>query len=140
MIIFSIFYFGTKGGADEACVKHQNNDGDPSPIIQRHFRVSSTLCYIIHEEVDKILNKQIIQLSESPWSSVVILLKNKDRSRCFSFYYCPLNKITKIESLYYLLQLFVHSTVFKKSAKSFTCVLHQKKKRSWWLMTNIQTS
>ncbi|GFV33931.1 transposon Ty3-I Gag-Pol polyprotein [Trichonephila clavipes] len=47
--------------------------GDHAPINQRAYRVSPTERRIIHEEVQKMLDEGIVQPSESPWSSPVVL-------------------------------------------------------------------
>ncbi|GFV05017.1 hypothetical protein TNCV_546231 [Trichonephila clavipes] len=47
--------------------------GDHAPINQRAYRVSPTERRIIHEEVQKMLDEGIVQPSESPWSSPIVL-------------------------------------------------------------------
>ncbi|GBO32656.1 hypothetical protein AVEN_132160-1 [Araneus ventricosus] len=59
-------------------VKHKIQTGDHSPISQRPYRISPTERRIIHDEVEKMLRKEIIQPSKSPWSSPVVLVKKKD--------------------------------------------------------------
>ncbi|GFV64436.1 retrovirus-related Pol polyprotein from transposon 17.6 [Trichonephila clavipes] len=54
-------------------VKHRIFTGDHAPINQRAYRVSPTERRIIHEEVQKMLDEGIVQPSESPWSSPVVL-------------------------------------------------------------------
>ncbi|GFV34436.1 hypothetical protein TNCV_1413671 [Trichonephila clavipes] len=51
----------------------QDFTGDHAPINQRAYRVSPTERRIIHEEVQKMLDEGIVQPSESPWSSPVVL-------------------------------------------------------------------
>ncbi|GFX91807.1 retrovirus-related Pol polyprotein from transposon 297 [Trichonephila clavipes] len=58
-------------------VKHRIFTGDHAPINQRAYRVSPTERRIIHEEVQKILDEGIVQPSESPWSSPVVLVRKK---------------------------------------------------------------
>ncbi|GFV11969.1 transposon Ty3-I Gag-Pol polyprotein [Trichonephila clavipes] len=48
--------------------------GDHAPINQRAYRVSPTERRIIHEEVQKMLDEGIVQPSESPWSSPIVLV------------------------------------------------------------------
>ncbi|GFX32834.1 hypothetical protein TNCV_889701 [Trichonephila clavipes] len=54
-------------------VKHRIFTGDHAPINQRAYRVSPTERRIIHEEVQKMLDEGIVQPSESPWSSPIVL-------------------------------------------------------------------
>ncbi|GFU88079.1 transposon Ty3-I Gag-Pol polyprotein [Trichonephila clavipes] len=54
-------------------VKHKIYTGDHAPINQRAYRVLPTERRIIHEEVQKMLDEGIVQPSESPWSSPVVL-------------------------------------------------------------------
>ncbi|GFT42489.1 transposon Ty3-I Gag-Pol polyprotein [Trichonephila clavipes] len=51
----------------------ETQGGDHAPINQRAYRVSPTERRIIHEEVQKMLDEGIVQPSESPWSSPIVL-------------------------------------------------------------------
>ncbi|GFV80089.1 transposon Ty3-I Gag-Pol polyprotein [Trichonephila clavipes] len=51
----------------------QDFTGDHAPINQRAYRVSPTERRIIHEKVQKMLDEGIVQPSESPWSSPIVL-------------------------------------------------------------------
>jgi transposase InsO family protein len=75
--------------------KHRINTGDHLPISQRPYRVSPVERRTIQEEVDKMLKRDIIQPSESPWSSPVVLVKKKDGSWRFCVDYRKLNSISK---------------------------------------------
>ncbi|GFV04477.1 hypothetical protein TNCV_11951 [Trichonephila clavipes] len=63
-----------KSTAAKTNVKHSIFTGDHAPINQRAYRVSPTERRIIHEEVQKMLDEGIVQPSESPWSSPVVLV------------------------------------------------------------------
>ncbi|GFU53226.1 retrovirus-related Pol polyprotein from transposon 17.6 [Trichonephila clavipes] len=67
----------TSGVTDElfvnAVIRVKSFTGDHAPINQRAYRVSPTERRIIHEEVQKMLDEGIVQPSESPWSSPVVL-------------------------------------------------------------------
>ena len=76
-------------------IKHRINTGDHPPISQRSYRVSPAERRIIREEVEKMLRDDIIQPSESPWSSPVVLVKKKDGTWRFCVDYRRLNRITK---------------------------------------------
>ncbi|GFS80360.1 hypothetical protein TNCV_3447961 [Trichonephila clavipes] len=78
--------------ATKTNVKHKIYTGDHAPINQRAYRVSPTERLIIHEEVQ---NEGIVQLSESPCSSPVVLVRKKDGSWRFCVDYRKLNSVTK---------------------------------------------
>lgn len=90
-----IFTKHDKTTAARTSVKHRINTGDHGPINQRAYRVSATERHIIREEVQKMLDEGIIQPSESPWSSPVVLVRKKDGSWRFCVDYRKLNAITK---------------------------------------------
>ncbi|UYV67607.1 K02A2.6-like, partial [Cordylochernes scorpioides] len=75
--------------------KHKINTEDHLPIKRRPYRVSQVERQTIQNEVDKMLKGGIVQLSESPWSSPVVLVKKKNGSWRFCVDYRHLNKITK---------------------------------------------
>ncbi|UYV76850.1 hypothetical protein LAZ67_14002195, partial [Cordylochernes scorpioides] len=75
--------------------KHKINTEDHPPIKRRPYRVSHVERQTIQNEVDKMLKGGIVQLSESPWSSPVVLVKKKNGSWRFCVDYRHLNKITK---------------------------------------------
>ncbi|GFX35682.1 retrovirus-related Pol polyprotein from transposon 297 [Trichonephila clavipes] len=84
-----------KSTAAKTNVKHRIFTGDHAPINQRAYRVSPTERRIIHEEGQKMLDEGIVQPSESPWSSPVVLLRKKDGSWRFCVDYRKLNSVTK---------------------------------------------
>ncbi|GFV19977.1 retrovirus-related Pol polyprotein from transposon 17.6 [Trichonephila clavipes] len=71
--IFWAFTKTDKSTAAKMNVKHGIFTGDHAPINQRAYRVSPTERRIIHEEVQKMLDEGIVQPSESPWSSPIVL-------------------------------------------------------------------
>ncbi|UYV83328.1 hypothetical protein LAZ67_23000576, partial [Cordylochernes scorpioides] len=75
--------------------KHKINTEDHPPIKRRPYPVSQVERQTIQNEVDKMLKGGIVQLSESPWSSPVVLVKKKNGSWRFCVDYRHLNKITK---------------------------------------------
>ncbi|GFV41354.1 retrovirus-related Pol polyprotein from transposon 297 [Trichonephila clavipes] len=66
-----------KSTAAKTNVIHRIFTGDHAPINQRAYRVSPAERRIIHEEVQKMLDEGIVQPSESPWSSPVVLVRKK---------------------------------------------------------------
>ncbi|GFV47807.1 retrovirus-related Pol polyprotein from transposon 297 [Trichonephila clavipes] len=99
-----------KSTAAKTNVKHRIFTGDHAPINQRAYRVSPTERRIIHEEVQKMLDEGIVQPSESPWSSPVVLVRKKDGSWRFCVDYRKLNSVTK-KTFIFCLVLTIRSTV-----------------------------
>ncbi|GFW69643.1 retrovirus-related Pol polyprotein from transposon 297 [Trichonephila clavipes] len=99
-----------KSTAAKTNVKHRIFTGDHAPINQRAYRVSPTERRIIHEEVQKMLDEGIVQPSESPWSSPVVLVRKKDGSWRFCVDYRKLNSVTK-KTFILCLVLTIRSTV-----------------------------
>ncbi|UYV84065.1 hypothetical protein LAZ67_X001038, partial [Cordylochernes scorpioides] len=76
-------------------VKHRIHTGDHPPIKQRPYRVSKREREIMQKEVDTMLERKVIQPSESPWSAPVVLVKKKDGTWRFCVDFRRLNQITK---------------------------------------------
>ncbi|UYV75954.1 K02A2.6-like [Cordylochernes scorpioides] len=76
-------------------VKHRIHTGDHHPIKQRPYRVSKREREIMQKEVDTMLERKVIQPSESPWSAPVVLVKKKDGTWRFCVDFRRLNHITK---------------------------------------------
>lgn len=56
---------------------------DAKPVKQRYFSVSPAVERLIHDEIDKMLKMNIIELAppNCPWSSPVTLVKRNDKAR-----------------------------------------------------------
>jgi transposase InsO family protein len=78
-------------------VYHKINTGDALPIRQRAHRVSPTERRIVQEKIEEMLKKDLIQPSESPWSSPILLIRQKDKIRMCQDYR-KLNAVTKKDS------------------------------------------
>ena len=51
---------------------------DPTPIKQRYRPRNPAMQEIINQELDKMLDKGVVQPSTSPWSSPVVITRRKD--------------------------------------------------------------
>ncbi|GFU09470.1 transposon Ty3-I Gag-Pol polyprotein [Trichonephila clavipes] len=71
--IFWAFHEDRQVDSREDECETQDFTGDHAPINQRAYRVSPTERRIIHERGSKMLDEGIVQPSESPWSSPVVL-------------------------------------------------------------------
>ncbi|UYV80142.1 K02A2.6-like, partial [Cordylochernes scorpioides] len=90
-----VFDFCGKSQPARSKIKHKIDTGDHAPTKQRPYRVSRMERKIIQQKVDRMMDQDIIQFSESPWSSPVVLVKKKVGSWRFCVDYRRLNKITK---------------------------------------------
>ena len=65
------------------------------PIKQRPYRLSPVEHDFVAKELDHMLEQEIIQPSQSPWASPIVLVKKKNGKMRFCVDYRKLNKITK---------------------------------------------
>uniref|UniRef100_A0A6G5A9B9 Putative tick transposon n=1 Tax=Rhipicephalus microplus TaxID=6941 RepID=A0A6G5A9B9_RHIMP len=68
---------------------------DTRPICQHPYRVSQKEREIIKKQVEEMLSDDVIQPSNSPWASPVVLVKKKDNTLRFCVDYRKLNSVTK---------------------------------------------
>ena len=79
-------------------VQHKIDTGDARPIKQRPYRVSNSQKAEIDRHIFNMLDQNIIQVSASPWSSPVVLVKKKDGTTRFCVDYRKLNAVTRKDS------------------------------------------
>ena len=84
---------GQLGRTDLA--QHTIETGDAVPIKQRARRIPIHKRVAAQEEIDKMLERGVIQPSESPWASPIVLVTKKDGSLRFCIDYRKLNESTK---------------------------------------------
>ncbi|CAF0905539.1 unnamed protein product [Brachionus calyciflorus] len=75
-------------------IKHKINTGFSEPIKQPPFRVPAHIRQEIENEIKKMLKNKIIQESNSPWASPVVMVKKKNGKFQFCVDYRKLNKLT----------------------------------------------
>ena len=61
-------------------VEHTINTGDSLPIKKNPRRIPLAKMKEAQDEIRKILDKGVIETSDSPWSSPIVLVKKKDGS------------------------------------------------------------
>ena len=75
-------------------VQHPIDTEESAPVKQRPYRTSPKEKKFLDEEIDRMLQEGIISPSSSPWSSPIVLVKQKDKTR-FCVDYRKLNSLTK---------------------------------------------
>ena len=86
--------FDTNLGAT-GLVKHSIDTGDNPPIKRSQYRIPLAKQAVIEEHIQKMLEKDVIRESNSPWNSPIVLVKKKDNSDRFCVDYTHLNRVTK---------------------------------------------
>ena len=76
-------------------IKHKINTGSAFPIKQAPRRMPLAKREIAEAEIDKMLKEDIIEPSNSPWSSPVVLVNKKDGSPRFCVDFRKLNGVTE---------------------------------------------
>lgn len=76
-------------------VKHRIVLDDTPPIKQRYYPVSPVIQKAIDEQVNEMLSNDIIEPSNSSWSSPVLLVPKKDGSKRFVVDFRKVNSLSK---------------------------------------------
>lgn len=87
--------FSNRPLGQTSVVVHRIHIGNASPVQWRPYRVSATEQSVIQQEVNKMLAKDIIEPSSSPWASPVVLVKKRDALSRLCVDYHHTNTITK---------------------------------------------
>ena len=78
-----------------ADIEHDIDTGNNRPITSRPYRISQFERRIVSEKVNEMLKDGVIQPSNSPWSSPVVLVKKKSGEHRFCVDYRRLNAVSK---------------------------------------------
>ena len=76
-------------------IEHEIRLEDVRPIRQTFRPRNPATQRIIYEEVDKMLQQGVIQPSNSPWSSPIVMTRRKDGKPRFCVDFRSLNKVSK---------------------------------------------
>ena len=76
-------------------VQHQIHTGEHPPIKQRPRREPLGMQGAVKEELQKMLDKKIIEPSNSAWASPIVLVKKRDNTIRFCVDYRKLNEVTQ---------------------------------------------
>lgn len=79
-------------------VQHDIDVGDAIPIKQSPYRVNPTKMEQMNKEVEYMLDNDIIELSQSSWSSPCLLVPKPDKTFRFCTDFRKVNSLTKTDS------------------------------------------
>lgn len=79
-------------------VEHKINTGHAPPIKQPPRKIPLAKMQEVENEINDMLEKGIIETSNSPWSSPIVLVRKKDGSIRFCIDYRKLNDLTLKDS------------------------------------------
>ena len=74
---------------------HKIDTGDNAPFRQRPYRIPQSQLEMVDKNIEEMLNKGIIQETNSPWSQPLVIVTKKDGSPRFCVDFRKLNNITK---------------------------------------------
>ncbi|KAI8480272.1 hypothetical protein Bbelb_419750 [Branchiostoma belcheri] len=89
-----VFSAGSRDRGRTKLTSHRIHTGDCPPIKQRPHRTPLHRQAEIHRQVDAMLADDVIEPSQSPWASPVVLARKKDGSFRFCVDYRKLNQAT----------------------------------------------
>ena len=78
-----------------SAIMHDIDTRDAHPIRQQRYRQSPEQKKILEGEIKDLLSKKIVRPSESPWSSLVVMVPKPDGSTRVCIDYRKLNGVTK---------------------------------------------
>ena len=74
--------------------EHKIETQDAVPVKQLPRRLPNALRPVVEEQVSKMLEKEVIQPSNSPWASPIVLVRKKDGTWRFCIDFRKLNEVT----------------------------------------------
>ena len=90
----AVFAKNTKSPNSTNLVEHTINTGDSLPFKMPLYRQSPVIQNTINDHVQQMLKDGIIEHSDSPWSSNIIIVKKKDGSDRLVVDFRKLNEVT----------------------------------------------
>lgn len=77
---------------------HHIDTGDAKPIRQRQYAMSPAIQKHLHKEIDQMLKDDIIEPSNSPWCSPIVMVTKKDNTYRMCFDGRKVNEVTVRDS------------------------------------------
>lgn len=78
-------------------VEHDVQTSSSRPVRRHPYRLPHALRPVVKSEIELMLETGIIQESDSPWASPVVLVDKKDGSHRFCVDYRELNRVTDVD-------------------------------------------
>jgi hypothetical protein len=75
-------------------IQHSIETGSANPIKQAPYRIPYKMKQVTNQKIEELLNANLIEVSNSPWSSPTILVPKRDGSWRFCIDFRRLNKAT----------------------------------------------
>jgi hypothetical protein len=94
-LLLEFNYLFNNSGPVTTAAEHIIDTGHSLPRAAMPRRVSPQQREVIREHITKMLKEGVIQESNSPWSSPVVLVPKKDGTTRFAIDYRKLNEVTK---------------------------------------------
>ena len=92
-----VFALNSQELGTTSLVKHVINTGNHPPVRQPLRRTPFALRNKVDAMVQEMLVQEVVQPSQSPWASPIVLVKKKDGGLRFCVDYRQLNRVTKLD-------------------------------------------
>ena len=93
----NVFALNSQELGTTSLVKHVINTGNHPPVRQPLRRMPFALRNKVDGMVQEMLAQEVVQPSQSPWASPIVLVKKKDGGLRFCVDYRQLNRVTKLD-------------------------------------------
>ena len=92
-----VFALNSQELGTTSLVRHVINTGNHPPVRQPLRHTPFALRNKVDEMVQEMLAQEVVQPSQSPWASPIVLVKKKDGGLRFCVDYRQLNRVTKLD-------------------------------------------
>ena len=93
-----VFVVGAEGTGYTTTMPFSISTGDAAPLAQRPYRIPVSRQKEVERQLSEMERQGIIQLSQSPWASPLVVVEKKDKSLRLCIDYRRLNAVTKGDS------------------------------------------
>lgn len=90
----SVFSDGPQDHGRTNLIRHEIHTENSKPIRQRPYRTTPSKRIEINNQIQQLLDKNLIEPSNSPWAAPIVMVKKKDGTYRFCVDYRKLNGIT----------------------------------------------
>lgn len=79
-------------------VEHTIDTGSARPVRQKPYRIPHSQERVVAEEIEKMMDSNIIEESQSDWASPIVLVPKADGTTRFCVDYRELNRVSKFDA------------------------------------------